>query len=84
MPQNRLIRHHLFDRLFHWLLAISIFILLFTGLLPQFDIDFNWVELHWITGIVLTVLVAIHIVRLQRFGPSEWINTFRFSDTVLL
>ena len=63
MPQNRLIRHHLFDRLFHWLLAISIFILLFTGLLPQFDVDFNWVELHWITGIVLTVLVAIHIVR---------------------
>ncbi|MDG2174681.1 MAG: cytochrome b/b6 domain-containing protein [Gammaproteobacteria bacterium] len=63
MPQNRLIRHHLVDRLFHWLLAISIFILLFTGLLPQFDVDFNWVELHWITGIVLTVLVAIHSVR---------------------
>jgi formate dehydrogenase subunit gamma len=56
-------RHAAVDRVFHWVTAISVFVLLGTGLLPVVGIQFAWVEIHWIAGIALTVLVLFHIVR---------------------
>ncbi len=51
-------RHRLADRLYHWLMAASMLVLLFTGFLPVLGVNFAWVDPHWIAGVILTVLVA--------------------------
>jgi formate dehydrogenase subunit gamma len=56
-------RHQGVDRLFHWLTAISVLTLIATGLLPVTGVKFDWVPIHWIAGVVLTVLVLFHLVR---------------------
>jgi formate dehydrogenase subunit gamma len=63
LPDERIERHAAVDRAFHWITALSVFVLLGTGLLPVIGIQFAWVEIHWIAGIALTVLVLFHIVR---------------------
>jgi len=40
-----------------------VLILMGTAFLPIVGWKFEWVSLHWMTGIVLTLLVLIHIVR---------------------
>ena len=60
---DRILRHHLIDRLLHWLIATCMFALLATGLLPIFGIKFDWVEPHWIVGLVLTAAVLVHVIR---------------------
>jgi len=76
MTENHLIRHRFLSRLSHWLMAISVLTLLATGLLPVFGIKFTWLTIHWIAGLLLTALVAIHIVRALLFqNPgSMWIS----------
>jgi formate dehydrogenase subunit gamma len=63
MTDERIERHKGVDRLFHWLTAVSVLTLLATGLLPVVGIKFDWVPIHWITGVVLLVLVLFHLVR---------------------
>lgn len=60
---DKIERHAAVDRAFHWITAISVFVLLGTGLLPVVGIQFAWVEIHWIAGMALTVLVLFHAVR---------------------
>jgi formate dehydrogenase subunit gamma len=60
---NRVLRHRLADRLFHWITAGCFFVLLGTSLLPIFGIDFNWIMPHWIAGLILIAAVLFHIVR---------------------
>lgn len=67
MNQERVIRHKLAARVMHWLMAASVLVLLATGLLPQFGVKFDWVLIHWVTGLVLTAGVAFHIVRASFF-----------------
>jgi formate dehydrogenase subunit gamma len=62
-PAGRVVRHAGIDRLFHWLTAASVLTLMATGLLPVLGVKFDWVVIHWITGIVLIVLVLFHILR---------------------
>src|SRR5271169_4343460 len=62
-PPGRVKRHFLTDRIYHWLTAASVLILTGTAFLPIIGWKFEWVSLHWMTGIVLTLLVLIHIVR---------------------
>ena len=47
-------RHSLAARLFHWIMAASMFVLLFTAFLPKVGVQFDWVTYHWIAGMVLT------------------------------
>ncbi len=61
--QIKIIRHKLVDRLFHWVLAISILILLITGLLPVYGFKASLIVIHWITGLGLTIILLIHICR---------------------
>ncbi len=63
MEPSRIIRHKLIDRLFHWCLALSILLILVTGLLPVYGFNASLIAIHWITGLVLTVLLVIHIIR---------------------
>lgn len=57
------IRHHWPDRLFHWVMALSVLVLMFSAFLPVVGIQFDWIPWHWIAGVVLTLIVLFHIVR---------------------
>jgi cytochrome b subunit of formate dehydrogenase len=54
-------RHSLGARMFHWIMAASMFTLLFTAFLPKVGVRFDWITYHWIAGIVLTISVLFHI-----------------------
>ncbi len=56
-------RHAAVDRGFHWIMAVSVFVLLFTGVLPIVGVDFDWLTIHWVAGLILTGAVAFHTVR---------------------
>ena len=60
---SRVRRHALVDRLYHWLMAIVVFVLLGTAFLPILGVKFQWVEIHWISGVLLALLVVFHIAR---------------------
>ena len=60
---TRINRHHLADRIYHWLMAACVLTLMGSAFFPIIGWKFDWVSLHWITGVVLTFLVLIHIVR---------------------
>lgn len=59
----RVKRHDAVDRVFHWVMAVSVLVLLVTGVLPIIGIEFAWLTIHWIAGLVLTAAVLFHIVR---------------------
>jgi cytochrome b subunit of formate dehydrogenase len=61
LPQ-RIERHSLMARLFHWVMAASMFVLLFTAFLPVAGVQFAWVWWHWTAGLVLTGSILFHIV----------------------
>lgn len=63
MSPDRIIRHRGADRLFHWVMAASVLVLLGTGLLPALGVRFDWVALHWISGLVLVAAILFHIFR---------------------
>lgn len=60
---DRLLRHAPFDRLFHWATAATMTVLLITSLLPVFGVHFAWYGIHWVSGLLLMVLIVLHIVR---------------------
>jgi cytochrome b subunit of formate dehydrogenase len=62
-------RHSLVARLFHWIMAASMFTLLFTAFLPKIGVQFDWVTYHWIAGSVLTVSIIFHIIH-----ASFWLD----------
>jgi cytochrome b subunit of formate dehydrogenase len=64
---KRLSRHDNFDRLFHWTMAISVLVLLFTGVMPVLGYDFAWLTIHWVAGLILTVAVVAHVIRAMFF-----------------
>jgi cytochrome b subunit of formate dehydrogenase len=60
-------RHSLTARLFHWIMAASMFTLLFTAFLPRVGVQFPWVTYHWIAGAVLTASIIFHIIHASFF-----------------
>lgn len=69
-------RHTFMARLFHWVMAASMFVLLFTAFLPIAGIRFAWVQWHWMAGLVLTGAIIYHIVHASFFLDfwSIWIG----------
>ena len=59
---DRIARHSLMARLFHWVMAASMFVLLITAFFPIAGIQFPWVTWHWVAGVVLTVSILYHII----------------------
>jgi cytochrome b subunit of formate dehydrogenase len=59
---ERVDRHSFGARAFHWVMAAAMFVLLFTAFLPKLGYEFDWVEIHWIAGVVLTVSVVYHVI----------------------
>lgn len=62
-PGDRVSRHLLVDRVYHWLMAACVLTLMATAFLPIIGYKFEWLGLHWATGVALSALVFIHIVR---------------------
>ena len=58
-----MVRHESIDRTFHWLMAASIFVLIFTGTAPILGLRIAWLNIHWISGLLLTFLIVAHIIR---------------------
>ena len=65
----KIARHSLAARMFHWIMAASMFALLLTAFLPKVGVQFPWVTYHWIAGIVLTVSILFHIIH-----ASFWLD----------
>jgi formate dehydrogenase subunit gamma len=76
------VRHALPDRLLHWLSAACVLTLLGTAFLPIVGIEFAWVTVHWVTGLVLMAAVAFHVVRVlvRRKLGSMWLGAADVRD----
>ncbi|MCY4462573.1 MAG: cytochrome b/b6 domain-containing protein [Albidovulum sp.] len=57
------VRHQLSDRLFHWVMAACIILLGGTAFLPIIGIKFNWLPIHWWTGVALVAAILFHLYR---------------------
>lgn len=68
---ERIERHSLGARLFHWVMAAAMFVLLFTAFLPVAGVRFAWVTWHWMAGLVLTASILFHIIH-ATFWMDFW------------
>ena len=84
MSSERILRHKFIDRLFHWVMAATMLVLMATALCPILGIEFDWVPIHWIAGVILTVVILHHTVRAifqqdlmsMCVGPMELVTAF--------
>ena len=69
-------RHTFMARAFHWVMAASMFVLLFTSFLPIVGVKFAWVWWHWMAGLVLTGSIIYHIIHATFFLDfwSIWVS----------
>lgn len=76
---DRITRHTGAARAFHWIMAVSMLALLITGFFPVIGIQFPWLTIHWVAGVLLTISVLYHIIHASFFldfwsiwiGPSD-------------
>jgi cytochrome b subunit of formate dehydrogenase len=70
-PQTpeRILRHSLAARIFHWVMAAAMLVLLFTAFVPIVGLKFDWVTTHWAAGIVLGISVVYHVIH-----ASFWLD----------
>ncbi len=75
LPAN-ITRHTFMARMFHWVMAFSMFVLLFTSFLPIVGVKFAWVQWHWMAGLLLTGSIIYHIIHATFFMDfwSIWIG----------
>jgi cytochrome b subunit of formate dehydrogenase len=73
---DRIERHTFMARVFHWVMAFSMFVLLFTAFLPIAGVRFAWVQWHWMAGLLLTSSIIYHIIHATFFLDfwSIWIG----------
>ncbi len=77
---ERVERHTVAARVFHWLMAIAMFGLLITAFVPVIGVQFAWVTLHWIAGLILVAALAYHIVHATFFQDfwAMWVKPAEF------
>jgi cytochrome b subunit of formate dehydrogenase len=77
-----LLRHARIDRWFHWVMALTTAVLMVTSLAPILGLRFAWYGVHWVAGLVLTLIILLHIVRAlfwQRPGAMLVLSAADFS-----
>jgi formate dehydrogenase subunit gamma len=81
---DRIVRHALPDRLFHWAAAACVLTLLGTAFLPIVGVEFGWVTVHWIAGLALGAAVLYHVVRVLVRGSwrAMWVGRADAADVV--
>jgi cytochrome b subunit of formate dehydrogenase len=72
----KVVRHSLAARLFHWIMAASMLTLLVTSFAPILGWRFDWVSIHWMAGIALTISIIYHIIHASFWLDfwSIWLN----------
>src|SRR5688500_8261459 len=65
----RVKRHTGAARAFHWVMAAAMLTLLFTSFAPILGFRFDWAQIHWIAGRVLTASIIYHIIH-----ASFWLD----------
>ena len=75
-------RHSLTARLFHWVQSASMLTLLVTAFAPLVGFRFAWVEIHWIAGLVLIAAIIFHIIHASFFMDfwSIWPDKIDIED----
>ncbi|HKJ00869.1 MAG TPA: cytochrome b/b6 domain-containing protein [Longimicrobiales bacterium] len=66
----RVPRHGVAARAFHWTMALAMLVLLVTAFVPVLGLQFPWVSVHWIAGVVLTASILYHVVHV--FGWQDF------------
>jgi formate dehydrogenase subunit gamma len=81
---DRVVRHASADRVLHWIIAACVLTLLATAFLPIVGIKFEWVTIHWVTGLVLGAAVLLHVVRVLVRGTwgTMWIGRADVADAL--
>jgi cytochrome b subunit of formate dehydrogenase len=59
---ERIQRHSLSARLFHWTMSATMLVLLITAFVPVMGIQFPWVTIHWIAGVALVLTIVYHVI----------------------
>ena len=79
---ERLRRHGLTERLLHWLMAVSVLILLGTAFVPVMGLKFSWVAPHWIAGLLLSAALSVHIAASLRWSKLRlmWVGIRDLAD----
>ena len=79
----RITRHTGAARLFHWAMAVAMLALLITGFFPIVGIQFPWLTIHWVAGVILTVSILYHVVHATFFLDfwSIWIMPHELAET---
>lgn len=77
---ERIQRHTLAARLFHWTMSAAMLVLLITAFVPVMGLEIpSWVTIHWIAGVVLILTIVYHIIHaigwqdfwsMMSFGPQ--------------
>ena len=77
-------RHSLAARLFHWIMAASMLVLLFSAFLPKIGVQFNWITWHWIAGLVLIASIIFHLFHATFFMDfwSIWPDRIDIRDAI--
>ena len=73
---GRIKRHTFMSRLFHWVVAGAVVTLLGTAFFPIMGWQFNWVDIHYPAGLVLTGALVFHILHTWFFLDfwSIWVG----------
>ena len=81
---DKVVRHTGAARMFHWVMAASMLVLLGTGFLPIIGLEFAWLNIHWIAGLILILCIPYHIVHASFFLDfwSIWILPADFGEAV--
>ena len=81
---DKVVRHTGAARMFHWVMAASMLVLLGTGFLPIIGLEFAWLDVHWISGLILILCILYHIVHASFFLDfwSIWILPADFGEAV--
>ena len=72
---EKIVRHTGPARMFHWVMAASMLALLVTGFFPIVGLEFSWLTIHWVSGLILILCILYHIVHASFFLDfwSIWI-----------
>jgi cytochrome b subunit of formate dehydrogenase len=67
----QILRHAMSERVFHWGMSAAMLVLLVTGFAPVMGIQFAWVTIHWVAGVILTLMIVYHIIH-ATFWQDLW------------
>ena len=60
---ERIARHSMGARVFHWTMSVAMLTLLITAFVPVMGLDIpSWVTFHWMAGTLLIISVVYHII----------------------